>query len=101
MHLELKEPLSGSLAMQEAAAIPPLSHGRGDKCRPFRCVEDRKSWGKNIRIEAQFTQDAEAHLRINFHASPLMLHANCVNTPIDCSVFKICVRLLRGVLRPV
>ena len=47
-----------------------------------------------------FTQDAEAHLRANFRANPLMLLASCVNTPIDCSVFHN-LHVLQGAPGPV
>ncbi len=37
--------------------------------------------------ETPFTQDAQADLRANLCANPLMLLATCVSTPIYCSVY--------------
>ena len=64
---------------------------------PSMSVFVRKIMGKSPEnAGAPFTQDAQI-LRTN----PLMLLATCVNTPIYCSVFHICMCVLQGAPHPV
>ena len=56
---------------------------------------------EGLSSKALFTQDAQADLCANLHASPLMLLATCVNTPINHNVFPNWLGVLQGAPRPV
>ncbi len=63
---------------------------RSDPVLPLRHLKPT-AWCEMVTLffgEALFTQDAEADLRTNLGANPLMLLPGFGNTPIYCSVFS-------------